>query len=302
MRVVVGGATGYVGTALVPALRAEGHEVLRLVRHAAREPDEVAWDPSRGVVDRERLRGVEGGILLNGANVGTRRWTASYKDTLLRSRVDTTRTLSEAFAALEPRPRVLIPMSASGYYGDTGPEPVDESAPPGDTFLAHTVVSWEAAADPAREAGIRVVHPRMAMVFGPGGSSAGRLSTVVKFGLGGRLGGGRQKWALIATGDVVRVFSFLLERDDLAGPVNVATSPVPTNAEVIRELGRALHRPTPWIAPTPVLRLVLGEFAHELTLNQAISSARLTGAGFTLRYPDLKSVIRHAVSPTPAPQ
>jgi len=296
----VGGASGYVGSALVPELRRNGHQVVRLVRGTTRSADALSWDPARGSVDLDALQGVDAGIVLNGANVGTRRWTTAYKATLLRSRVDPVRTLSEAFAALDPAPRVLLSNSASGFYGDTGDAPVDESAPQGVGFTARMAAEWEAAADPARKAGIRVVHPRLNLVLGPGGfdTAGGRLAAVVRFGLGARLGSGNQLWSVVALADLVRATEFLVTDDTVEGPVNVTVPETNRSIDVMRALGRALHRPTPWVAPGPVVRLLLGEFAHEMLANQGLSPNRLLSTGFRLEYPDVDAVVRYTLGRT----
>jgi len=287
MKIVVGGASGLLGTAVVSSLRADGHEVLTLVRRPARSAAEVPWDPAAGTLDVAALRGVDAGVHLSGAGVGDKRWTDSYKATLRASRVDSTRTLSTALAALEPRPQTLLVASGVGWYGDTGDTPTDETGPSGETFLAGVCRDWEAASAPAVAAGLRVVHLRTGVVMTPRGGALGRLWPLFRLGLGGRLGSGRQWWSWIHIDDYVEACRFLLARADLAGAVNV-TAPTPvTNADFTRALARAVHRPAPWWVPAPALRLGLGEFAGELLVSQRVLPRRLTEAGFTFGYDDV---------------
>lgn len=292
MRIVVGGASGLIGSALVPALRTDGHEVIRLVRREPSAEDEVRWSPQAGIVDTGRLGVVDAGINLAGAGVGDQRWTAAYRRTLRSSRVTTTRTMAETLAAMQPRPRVLLVASGVGYYGDTGDTPAGEDAPAGDTFLAGVVRDWEAAADPARAAGIRVVHLRAGIVVSRTGGAFGKLWPLAKLGLLGRLGSGRQWWSWISLADHVAATRFLLTADDVAGPVNL-TAPRPmTNAAVTKEIARAVHRPAPWLVPGPALRLALDGFATELLVSQRAVPERLLAAGFRFEHNDFAEAAR----------
>lgn len=292
MKIAVTGASGFLGSALVPALRSDGHEVLRLVRRAGRAPDEVRWDPAAGQLDGSALRGVEAAISLAGAGVGDKRWRPAYKQVIRSSRVDTTSTLSRALAALDPPPRVLLSGSAIGYYGDTGARAIDESGPAGATFLAGVVRDWEAAARPAQDAGIRVVFLRTGLVMDSSGGAFARLFPLLRLGLGGPLGSGRQYWSWITLADTIRAMLFLLADDTLEGPVNLtAPEPVP-NRELVRALGRAMHRPTLVPAPRPALRLVVGEFAGEILLSQRVLPRRLLDAGFAFESPDIATAAR----------
>ena len=295
MRVAVTGASGLIGTALVLHLRSVGHEVLRLVRRPAAAPDEITWDPAAGTVDLDRLASVEGVVHLAGAGVGDHRWTDAYKKEILDSRVDGTHTIARALASLDPRPRVLVSASAIGWYGDTGDRIVDESAPAGSGFLADVVRAWEAAAYPAVEAGIRVVHPRTGLVVAKDGGAWGRMFPLFKLGLGGKLGSGRQYWSWISLRDEVCALQFLLEQDHLSGPVNL-TGPEPlTNAEITSVMGRVLGRPTILPAPEFALKAVLGEFSSEVLGSARVVPAVLEGAGFVFQDATVESAIRSAL-------
>jgi uncharacterized protein (TIGR01777 family) len=293
VKVVVAGASGLIGSALVDALRADGHEVVRLVRRAPRTPDEVQWDPAQPL-SPAKLEGVEAAVCLSGAGVADKRWNEAYKRTLIYSRLQPTHTLATALAALEPKPKVFLAGSAIGWYGDTGDTPVDETADAADDFMAQLVVRWEAAAEPAVAAGIRVAYLRTGLVVAGKGGAWGRMFPLFKLGLGGKLGNGRQYWSWISLADHVRAQLFLLT-SDVSGPVNL-TGPEPvTNAEVTKAMGRALHRPTLFPAPRFGLRLVLGEFGDQPLLSQRIVPGVLQKAGFSFDHPTVESAIRAAL-------
>jgi uncharacterized protein (TIGR01777 family) len=295
MKVAITGSTGLIGTALVGALRADGHEVVRLVRRVPASPDEARWDPAGGTVAPGALAGVEGVVHLAGAGVADHRWTSAYKRKILDSRVQGTRTLSGALAGLEPRPRVLLSASGMDYYGQTGDRPVDESAGRGSGFLADVVVAWEASTAAAEQAGIRVCHLRSGIVLSHRGGALGRLLPLFKLGLGGRLGSGRQYWSWISLEDEVRAIRHLLEDDSVSGPVNL-TGPVPeTNATVTRTLGHVLGRPTVAAVPSLALKLVLGELAQQILGSHRVLPARLLDAGFRFRHSDIEAALRASV-------
>jgi len=290
MKIAVTGASGLIGTALVPALRRDGHQVLRLVRAPAHDPGEVSWDPTRDSIDLSRLTGTQAVVHLAGAGVGDKRWTDAYKAQILNSRVQGTRTISRAVAALDPPPSVLVSASAIGFYADTGDRPVDESAPAGTGFLAHVVQQWEASADEARAAGVRVVHPRSGLVMSRTGGAWARMLPLFRLGLGGRLGTGRQYWSFITLADEIRALTHLLG-SELSGPVNL-TAPHPvTNTELTHAMGHALHRPTALPVPAFALKAVLGEFSTEVLSSARVLPTALQNDGFTFHHPDIDSAV-----------
>ncbi|MFH9348435.1 TIGR01777 family oxidoreductase [Kitasatospora sp. NPDC017646] len=301
MRIAVTGSTGLIGSALVRSLLADGHEVVRLVRHRSRtgpQPDgstAIGWNPLLGEVDRNGLAGVEAVVHLAGAGVGDRRWSDSYKREIRESRVYGTETLAVALAALAEPPRVLLSASAVGWYGQTGDRVIDEDSPAGDDFLAEVCLEWEAAARPAERAGIRVVHPRTGMVLSAAGGAGGRLFPLFKLGLGGRLGSGRQYWSYISLADEVSALRFLIDREDLSGAFNLTAPEPATNAELTAAIGRALRRPTPFPVPEAVLEVVLGELAVEVVGSHRVVPRRLLDAGFRFAHPDLDSAVRAAL-------
>ncbi|OQD55088.1 TIGR01777 family protein [Streptomyces phaeoluteigriseus] len=288
------GASGLIGSALVRSLTADGHEVVRLVRHAPRSEAEVRWDPERGRVDAAGLAGCSAVVNLAGAGVGDHRWTDAYKRRIHDSRVHGTAALAKAVASLDERPRVFVNGSAMGYYGETGERVVDESAPAGRGFLPELCVEWEAAAEPARAAGVRTAFTRTGLVVARGGGAWGRLFPLFLAGLGGRMGDGRQYWSYIALHDEVAAIRHLLDRDDLSGPFNL-TAPEPlTNREITAAMGRVLRRPTVFAVPAPVLRRVLGEMARDVLGSARVVPKRLLESGFTFAFPGIEDALRAA--------
>ncbi|MFI1003432.1 TIGR01777 family oxidoreductase [Streptomyces galbus] len=295
-RIAVAGASGLIGNALVRSLTADGHEVRRLVRRAARGPQEVCWDPEREYVDTAGLAGCDAVVNLAGAGVGDRRWSEAYKKRIHDSRVLGTRALARAVAALDERPRVLVNGSAMGIYGETGERIADEDTPPGRGFLPELCVEWEAAAAPAEEAGVRTAFARTGLVVARQGGAWGRLFPLFKAGLGGRMGDGRQYWSYIALHDEVAAIRHLLDRDDLSGPFNL-TAPEPlTNREITEAMGRVLGRPTVFAVPAPVLRTVLGEMAGDVLGSARVVPRRLLESGFRFAFPGIDDAIRAALA------
>lgn len=290
MRIVVAGSSGLIGTALVTALRADGHDVVRLVRRPADAPDEVSWDPVAGVVSSD-LGEVDVAFNLAGANVGDKRWTKAYKREIRDSRVLTTDTLSRALAAMSTKPKALINGSAIGYYGDAGPAPVTENSPPGEGFLADVVVAWEAATEPASAAGIRVVHARTGLVVSSKGGAFGRLIAIFKYGVGGRVGSGNQYWSFISLRDEVRALQFCADHDSLAGPVNLVAPEAVTNREVTKAIAGLLRRPAFLPVPALALKAALGEFASDILASQNVVPTKLEQAGFTWLDPTIEQAL-----------
>lgn len=296
MKIAVTGASGLIGASLVPYLRSQGHDVVSLVRRDPRNPWEARWNPRSGDVDLAALQGTDGVVHLAAANVGSRPWTEGYKQEILSSRVDGTRTIAEAIARLEPRPSVLVSASAMGLYGDRGDEPLDDHATSAPGFLSDVVRAWEAAADPARDAGTRVVHPRTALVLSRRGGAYGRLRPLLRLGLGGPIGSGRQWWSWITLRDEVRALAWLLEHP-LTGPVNLSSpSPAPQR-DVVKALAHALHRPALLPVPAPAIRLLLREFASELLDSRRVLPTALQSSGFSFEHPDLEPAARWVTSP-----
>lgn len=296
MHVAITGSSGLIGTALTKALTDGGHRVARVVRHQPSGPDEIGWDIGAGRLEPEALRGVDAVVHLAGEGIGERRWTPEQKRRIRDSRTEGTRLIAEAIAAAEDGPRVLVSVSGIHYYGDRGDAVLTEDSPHGTGFLPDVCVAWEAAADPAREAGVRVVHPRMGVVQSPDGGALRRLLPLFRLGLGGTFGRGRQYWSWITLDDAIGVLLHALLTDDLAGPVN-ATAPNPvTNAEFTRTLGRVLHRPAMLPVPPFGPAVLLGAELTQSALFDSIRALpqRTQSSGYLFRHPDLEAGL-HAV-------
>jgi uncharacterized protein len=284
MRIVVSGASGLIGGALMTQLRAQGHTVVRLVRRPPAVADELAWDPNTGEFDPAAFVDVDAVINLSGAGVGDRRWTASYKQEILDSRVNTTSAIARAIAALDHKPMVLLNASAIGWYGETGQRAVDESDKGGDDFLADVCRQWEAAAEPAQAAGIRTVFLRTGLVMDGHGGALARMVPLFKAGVGGRLGNGQQWWSWITLRDEIRAILHLLN-SDIDGPVNLVSPNPVTNQEFTAALARALHRPALFPVPAFALKVALGGFATEVLGSKRILPTVLSESGFTFSDP-----------------
>lgn len=293
--IAIAGSSGLIGTALVYALRATDHRVVRIVRRAPSNADEVFWNPDTGEFDPAALTGVDAVVNLCGVGVGDKRWSGAFKQSLRDSRIGPTEVL--AAAVTEAGVPTLINASAVGYYGDTGTQITDETAPAGDGFLADLCVDWEAAALAAQHGGARVVLARSGLVLAPGGGILARLRSLFALGLGARLGNGRQYMPWISLEDEVRALLFAIADDKLSGPVNL-TGPAPvTNAEFTTALGRAVNRPTPLMVPGFALRAALGEFADEGLLGgQRAIPAALERAGFAFHHNTIGEALAFATS------
>lgn len=293
-KIVVTGASGLVGRELVPTLRRDGYDVVRLVRRAPSANDEVRWDPGDGTIDTEGLQGVTGAIHLAGDNVASGRWSEAKKARIRDSRVAGTELLASTLAEVSPKPRVLVSASATGYYGARGDEALDETAAQGSGFLASVCGEWEAATSAARDAGIRVVHARIGVVLASGGGALAKMKMPFLLGVGGRIGDGSQYMSWITLEDLVSALVFTLERDDVKGPVN-CVSPTPvTNADFTATLGRVLKRPTVLPVPKFALRLGLGpDMANEMLIGGArVIPASLHAHGFRWEHTTLEPALR----------
>jgi uncharacterized protein (TIGR01777 family) len=294
MRIGITGASGLIGSALAEHLIQRGDQVVRFVRRDAVSDSEVTWHPGRPL-DPSSLEGLDAVVHLAGAGVGDKRWTDEYKRIIRSSRVDGTSTIATAMAQAVDSggPRTLVCGSAIGYYGDTGARPTDESGPQGAGFLAGVVRDWEAAAQPAIDAGVRVAFARTGLVVSSKGGAWQKLFPIFKAGIGGKLGPGDQYWSAISLTDEVRALCWLID-NEISGPVNlVGPDPLP-NAEVTKIMGDVLKRPTLVPVPGFALKIVLGEFAEDTLASQRIEPAALSKSGFTWEHPDIRSMIEAA--------
>ena len=292
MDVLASGATGLIGSALIPELEAKGHTVRRLTRHPRREGD-IRWDLEAGTIEGD-LSGADAVVHLAGESIAEGRWTEEKKRRILESRQKGTRLLAQEVAGLSEPPSVMVSVSATGYYGDRGNELLTEESESGDLFLSEVCREWEAAADPAREAGVRVVHPRFGIVLTTEGGALGTTLPIFKLGGGGKIGSGRQYWSWVSFDDVIGAILYSMENEGISGPVNVVTPDPPTNAEYTRVLGKVLNRPTLFTVPAPAARVMLGGIADDLLLASArVEPERLRETGYEFRYPELEEALRH---------
>lgn len=289
-RVAVTGSSGFIGSALVRSLRERGVEVIPIVRREAR-PGEVRWDPQAGKIDAAGLEGIGALVHLAGESIAGV-WTRAKKRRIHESRVRGTRLIARTLSTLEERPSVMVSASGVNYYGDSGEALLKESSPPGNDFLARVCVEWEAATEPARDAGIRVVRTRSGIVLDPDGGALPLMMVPFRFGLGARLGDGRQWMSWISRSDLVRAIEFAVSTDTLVGPVNtVAPDPV-RNEEFTRVVARELRRPAFFRIPEFALRAVPGEMAETLLLaSQRAAPSVLTASGFVFGTPHLADAI-----------
>jgi uncharacterized protein len=292
MNVLVSGAKGLIGSALIPELEARGHRINRLTR-SPRSGEDIRWDPDAGMIEGD-LAGIDAVVHLAGESIAEGRWTSERKRRILESRQKGTHLLAEKIAGLPEPPSVMVSASAIGYYGDRGNELLTEESEPGTMFLSGVCKEWEAAAQPAREAGVRVVHPRFGIVLSTEGGALGTTLPIFKLGGGGKIGSGRQYWSWVTLDDVVGAIVHAIKMDTLSGPVNVVAPDPPTNAEYTRVLGRVLGRPTFFAVPAPAIRIVLGGMADNLLLASArVEPAKLEETGYEYRHPELEGALRH---------
>lgn len=282
-RIAITGASGLIGSALVGKLKSDGYTVQRLVRRPTVSSEEIFWNPVTQEIDLVALEGVDAVIHLAGAGVGDKRWTKKYKSEILNSRLLGTTTIANAVAQVKPK--VFISSSAIGWYGETGNRAVTEIDRGGDDFLAAVCREWEAAADLAGD--VRTVKIRTGLVLEPTGGALGRMLPLFRFGLGGKLGSGKQWWSWITLHDHLRAIEFILENGQISGPVNL-TSPKPvTNQEFTSALARALRRPALFPAPAFALKLALGGFSTEILGSKKVLPNALTEAGFNFEFPHI---------------
>ena len=285
-KVVVTGSTGLIGTALVAQLRSDGYQVLKLVRRPPRSADEVSWDPIKGEIDLKSLEDVDAVFHLAGAGVGDKRWTAAYRSEILNSRLLGTTTIANACEQLQPE--VFISASAIGYYGETGNREVTEVDRGGEDFLSIVCREWEAVANLAPS--VRTIKLRTGLVLDPTGGALGRMIPLFKFGLGGKLGSGKQWWSWITLHDQIRAMIFLMN-SQIEGAVNIATPNPVTNKEFTAALAHALKRPAFFPAPAFALRASLGGFSSEILGSKKILPKVLLDNGFEFDYPFVSNAL-----------
>lgn len=296
MKIAITGASGFVGRTLQRTLREAGHSVCTIGRAAAAA--DVAWDPGTGAIDATRLRGIDAVIHLAGANIA-QRWTERARREIRDSRVDTTALIARTMADLDPRPRVLVSVSGVGIYGDCGDELVDETHAAGRGFLAEVAQAWEAAALPAREAGIRVVHPRLGVVLHRSGGALAKMLPAFSLGVGGPIGSGQQWMPWVALADLLRALQFFVESPHTSGPYNLVGPEPVRNATFTRTLGQVLGRPAVIPLPAFAIRLLFGAMGAETLLGgQRASVTRLVDAGFSFRYPTIRTALEQAMVAT----
>jgi uncharacterized protein len=295
-RIAVTGSTGLIGEALIASLTADGHTVQRVVRDRSKAaPTDIVWDLHAFSIEREKLEGVDAVVHLAGEPIGAARWTEETKRRIHDSRERGTRLIAESLADLSDKPAVLVSSSAVGIYGDRGDERLTEESIHGTDFLARVCEVWERSAEPAKEAGIRVVHPRTGVVIAEHGPLIEKIELPFKLGVGGKVGTGRQYVPWISLEDEVRALRFLIDTD-LAGPVNL-TAPTPvTNLELTKALGEVMRRPTVFPIPAFAIRALYGEMGATLaTVSQRVVPTRLLEAGFSFTHADIRSALRVAL-------
>lgn len=298
LRVAVTGATGMLGSALGPFLTTGGHQVQRIVRGTPGAGD-VAWDPMAETIDAVALEGVDAVVHFAGANLASGRWTDARKKEIRESRIRGTALLARTLAGLARRPKVLVCASAIGIYGDRGDEELTDESTPGGGFLADVCRAWEAAAEPARQAGIRVVHARFGLVLSPAGGGLAKMLPIFQAGAGGRVGHGTQWMSWISVDDAVGVIHFALTTPSVEGPLNAVAPVAVTNGRFTDALATALHRPAVMPVPTFALHALFGEMADATVLaSTRCVPARLTALGYPFRHPTVDTALAHVLGTT----
>ena len=295
MDIAITGASGLIGTALIPALERSGHQVVRVVRGGPH--DGISWDPVAGTIDATGFEGIGAVIHLAGAGIGDRRWSDKVKRRILTSRVDGTRLLATTLAELNRPPSVFLSGSAIGYYGDRGSELLSETSAGGTGFLTDVVTAWEAETAPAAAAGIRTTFLRTGIVLSADGGALAKLLPLFKLGLGAKMGNGKQWWSCISLADQVAMTTWLLE-NEVAGPVNLTCPEPTTNATFTKTLGQVLGRPARLAVPSFGPKLVVGaELAEALLFTSArVEPLAATAAGYQFAHPTLEDSIRSALA------
>jgi len=298
MKIVISGASGLIGAALIPSLESAGHKVVRLVRRASTDAaSEIEWNPATGKLDLSALRDADAVIHLSGESIASGRWTAARKATILESRIASTSLLARVISSMEHPPKTWLCASATGYYGNCGDAIVDESSAPGKGFLTEVCRKWEEATRPAADTGCRVVTLRFRVVLSENGGALKTMLCPMRLGLGGAIGNGRQYMSWIGLQDAVGAILHALEHTELSGPVNLVSPNPVTNAVFTKTLGRVLSRPTFMTAPAFAVRLALGEMADELLLASIrVRPAQLLNSGYRFAWPDLEPMLRHELA------
>jgi len=299
MNILITGASGFIGSELRSFLTRNRHHVIRLVRKPKSGTDEAHWDPAAGLIDLEPLEGLDGVVHLAGENIAEGRWTPEKQRRIRESRIQGTRFLAQSLARLFDPPKVLVSVSAIGYYGDRGEEQLDEESEAGTGFLAELCKEWENATGPAVIRGIRVVTPRIGMVLSAEGGALPLMLPVFRKGIGGRIGNGRQYMSWITLDDLVGILDHAIRNESLHGPVNAVTPSPVTNREFTATLGRVLSKPAVFILPAFAARVAFGKMADEVLLASArVLPTQLKETGYKYKFPELEGALRHALQIT----
>ncbi|PYS73844.1 MAG: TIGR01777 family protein [Acidobacteria bacterium] len=295
MKIAIAGASGLVGSALIPILQSDGNQITRLVRSSPKA-GEIEWHPNQDEVSTQSLQGFDVIINLAGENIAGGRWTDEQKRKIRDSRVNGTHLLSEAIAKMSSKPQAFICASATGIYGDRDDEVLNEQSESGGGFLAGVCREWEKATEPANKAGVRVVNLRFGPILARDGGMLSKLLTPFKMGMGGKVGSGKQHISWIALDDAVSAIKLAIDRQTIHGPLNVVSPNPVTNEEFTKTLGHVLNRPTALAMPAFAARLAFGEMADEMLLaSQKVMPKKLTSAGFQFQYPQLEAAMRKYV-------